>query len=111
MDGQDWEPITVGVRAKKSAHKPAHAAGTKALHAVEDDDLPKLPTKSLSAASRTEIVRLRTTMEPKLSQAELNTRCAFPVNTIQKIEAGHLCPTPKQLDVLNRVLKTTLKYA
>ena len=112
MDCQDWEPVKVGTKTKKSAPSiVARPAGTKALHAIEDEDLPKLPTRSLSAASRAEIVRLRTTSEPKKTQAELNTACAFPPNTIQKIEAGHLCPTPKQLEVLNRVLKTSLKYA
>ena len=112
MEHQDWDPIRVGTTLKKKpAPRPAHSAGTKALHAVEDDEHPKLPTKSLSAASRAEIIRLRNTAEPKKTQAELNTLCAFPVNTINKIESGHLCPTPKQLEVLNRVLRTTLKYA
>jgi ribosome-binding protein aMBF1 (putative translation factor) len=112
MEHQDWEPIKVGSLTKKKAvAKPAHSAGTKALHAVEEDDHPKLPTKSLSAESRAEIIKLRTSMEPKKTQAELNTACSFPANTIRDIEAGRLCPTPKQLEVLNRVLHTTLKYA
>lgn len=112
MEHQDWEPIKVGTKTKKLAPSfAARPAGSKALHAMEDDDLPKLPTKSLSATSRAEIIKLRTTMEPKKTQAELNTACAFPANTIRDIEAGRLCPTPKQLEVLNRVLKTALKYA
>ena len=112
MEHQDWEPIKVGSSmTKKPVAKPARPAGTKALHAVEDDDHSVLPTKSLSPASRAEIVRLRTSMEPKKTQAELNTACSFPANTIRDIEAGRLCPTPKQLEVLNRVLRTTLKYA
>lgn len=112
MEFQDWSEQKVGKSlTKKAVSKAAKPAGTKALHAMEDDDHPVLPTKSLSPASRAEIVRLRTSMEPKKTQAELNTACSFPANTIRDIEAGRLCPTPKQLEVLNRVLHTTLKYA
>jgi hypothetical protein len=111
MDGQDWEPITVGSAKRAAAPKPAHAPGAKLLHALEDDDAPKKPTRSLSKESRESIIALRNARTPKLSQVELNTLCSFPANTIRDIEAGRLCPSPKQLDVLNRVLRTTLKYA
>jgi ribosome-binding protein aMBF1 (putative translation factor) len=111
MDCQDWETIKIRSISKKTApSRPAHAAGTKALRAVEDDDAPPKAPRSLSAASRAEIVRLRTAMEPKKTQAELNTACSFPPHTIRDIEAGRLTPTPTQLNVLNRVLKTNLKY-
>jgi hypothetical protein len=111
MDCQDWETIKVGIRARPApAHRPAHTAGTKALRAAESDDAPPPAPRSLSAASRAEIVRLRTTMTPKKSQAELNTACSFPPHTIRDIEAGRLTPTPTQLNVLNRVLRVNLKY-
>jgi hypothetical protein len=110
MDCQDWETVKVGRAAKPAKPHPAHIAGAKALRAVEDDDIPK-PTKSLSAESRTAIVRLRTALTPPMTQSDLERACSFPKNTIRDIEAGRLCPTPTQLNVLNRVLRTTLKYA
>ena len=112
MDCQDWEPVKVGSKTRPAlTHRPAHTAGAKALRALEDDgDAPPKAPRSLTAASRAEIVRIRTSMEPKKTQAELNTACAFPPHTIRDIEAGRLTPTPTQLNVLNRVLRTNLKY-
>ncbi len=110
MDCQDWETVTVGKARKAPARAPAHSAGAKALRALEDDDAPVKTARSLSAASRAEIVRIRTSSEPPRTQAQLNTACSFPPNTIRDIEAGRITPTPTQLNVLNRVLRTTLKY-
>lgn len=111
MDCQDWETVKVGVKSRPvTTTRPAHTAGTKAKRALEDDDAPRAAPRSLSAASRAEIVRIRTT-EPKKSQAELNTLCSFPTNTIRNIESGHLTPSPTQLNVLNRVLRTNLRFA
>jgi len=109
MDCQDWDSVKIGVHARRTvAPRPAKPAGTKALSALEDET--PVPTKSLGAVSRAEIVRLRTTREPPMTQAVLNTACSFPANTIRDIESGRLCPTPTQLNVLNRVLRTALKY-
>jgi len=44
------------------------------------------------------------------NQVQLNQQCGFPVNTIREIEAGRLTPNTQQLNTLNRVLKTGLKY-
>ena len=111
MDCQDWETVKVGSKTRKTPEaRPAHIAGTKAMRAADDGDAPPKPPRSLSAASRAEIVRIRTTGDLKRTQAELNTACSFPPNTIREIEAGRLTPTPTQLNVLNRVLRTTLKY-
>ncbi len=110
MDCQDWETVKVGKAGKKSEPKPARPTGTKALHALEDDEIPT-PTKALSATSRAEMIRLRTAHTPPMTQSDLNRACSFPTNTIRDIESGRLCPTPTQLNVLNRVLKAALKYA
>ena len=111
MDCQDWETVKVGVKTRPvTTHRPAHTAGTKAMRALDEGDAPPKPPRSLSAASRAEIVRIRTT-EPKKTQAELNTLCSFPPNTIRDIESGHVTPTPTQLNVLNRVLRTNLRFA
>lgn len=111
MDCQDWNTVKIRSIAKKPApSRPAHPTGTKTLRAVEDDDAPRKAPRSLSAASRAEIIRIRTTQEPKRTQTELNTACSFPPHTIRDIESGRLTPTPTQLNVLNRVLRTVLKY-
>lgn len=107
MDGQDWETVTVGKRRATAPKRPAAGAGVVAARRVEAEELP-LPKKSLSGESRHMIVAKRT--ENGWKQEDLNTRCAFPAHTIRDIESGKLCPTPTQLNVLNRVLKTALKY-
>ena len=109
MDCQNWEAVTVRRRSTAASH-PAAAAGTRALRAVESEEYT-LPSKALSAESRAEIIRLRTSRIPKLTQVELNTLCSFPPHTIRDIESGRVCPSPTQLNVLNRVLRTALKYA
>jgi ribosome-binding protein aMBF1 (putative translation factor) len=82
-------------------------AGAAVLRRLDTEELP-LPTKLLSGASRHAIVTARIARE--WTQAQLNTQCSFPPNTIRDIESGKLCPTPTQLGVLNRVLKLALKY-
>lgn len=113
MDGQDWTPVIVRNTSKK--HTAAGGAGSAkpitpgaaVMRRLEDDDIPK-PTKHLSSESRTEMIRARTAKG--LTQAQVNTACAFPSNTIRAIENGKLCPTPAQKNALNRVLGIVLKY-
>lgn len=64
--------------------------------------------KKLSNESRQEIVSRR--VLNKWTQVQLNQMCLFPPNTINKIESGQLPPTIGQVQALNRVLKTGLKY-
>lgn len=106
MDGQDWETVVVGKR-RTTELKRRPVMGVTAHHADETEELP-LPKKALLSDSRHIIVAKRA--ENGWKQDQLNARCAFPVHTIRDIESGRLCPTPTQLNVLNRVLKTNLKY-
>ena len=121
MDGQDWTPIVVRSTAKKPVGgagaggaagvtgKPAtRSPGAAMLRHLEDEDIPK-PTKHLSSESRTEMIRARTAKG--MSQVQLNTACAFPLNTIRDIENGKLCPTPAQMHSIKRVLGVVMKYA
>ncbi len=112
MDCQDWGTVVVkrkgAAAAGAGAKRPAASAGAAAAYRAEADELA-LPTKSLSGESRHMIVVKRT--EQGWKQDQLNTMCSFPMHTIRDIEAGRLCPTPAQLNVLNRVLKIALKYA
>jgi hypothetical protein len=109
MECQDWETVKIRSNTKKVVIPPLRVAGSKAMRALETDDIPKI-TKTLRPESRADIIRIRTTMEPKRTQAELNTACAFPPNTIRDIESGKICPSPTQLNVLNRVLRTSLRF-
>lgn len=113
MDCQNWETVTIKRKGPRRATgmpgtKPPVSAGAALARRLEDDDAPKI-TKSLSSESRAEIVQRRVLAGK--TQAQLNTECAFPVNTIRDIESGKLCPTPAQLNVLNRVLHAALKYS
>ena len=113
MDGQDWATVVV-----RNTKKPTHTGGPTRPHVTaavalasrldSDHHHPK-PTKSLSSESRQAILQGR--VANKWNQAQLNTQCSFPQNTIRDIENGKLCPTPQQLNVLSRVLKVVLKYA
>ena len=111
---QDWEPVTI--RRSGASHRQSYAAtgATKivarpfqAAHKLEETEVGKL--KDLSAESRMELVQKRVALNK--SQMQLNQDCRFPVNTIREIESGRLCPTPTQINMLNRVLKASLKYA
>ena len=117
MSHQDWAPLQIrsagAVRAAQAATTAAVSAARSAAAAAaaeRDDGPPKPSHRTLSAESRAELVRLRAS-ERKLSQAQLNTLCSFPPNTIRDFENGRISPTPTQLNVLNRVLHAALKYA
>ena len=102
---QNWEPIVIG------SHRPAFIPRTNSQaisNKIADSEVAgKL--KQLSVGSRQHIVVMRAAN--KWSQVDLNQRCSFPVHTIKEIEAGRLSPTIGQLNTLNRVLKTGLKFA
>ena len=65
--------------------------------------------KVLSLDARQLLIGGRALM--KLTQVELNQRCAFAPNTIREVEAGRLTPTQGQLNILNRVLKVVAKLS
>jgi DNA-binding transcriptional regulator YiaG len=106
MDNQDWTPVVVN---KKRSHseiqlKNVHPEAAR-LRKFENDETFVKP-KMLSHESHKAIVEFR--IANKLSQTELDNRCGFPRNTIQLLEANKVAPTTKQLQLLNRVLKTGL---
>lgn len=120
MDGQDWNPVVVRSTAKKTLSVGGGAGGTFAggsrggyteesarIRRLEAEDIPK-PTKHLSPDSRTEMIRTRTAKN--ISQVQLNTACAFPLNTIRDIENGKLCPTSAQMNAIKRTLGIVMKY-
>ena len=106
---QNWEEVKIVNRSvtaakRAAAHKPVSAAVAHARKLEADEPIKK---KVLTGESRQAIIQLR--VAQKWSQADLNTRCAFPPNTIRDIEAGRVTPTGAQVNVLNRVLHTILR--
>jgi len=107
MDGQDWETVTI--RGKKSAKAVAackQSSDGAQMRKLAEHDIVK--TKVLAKESRQEMVAVRSLR--KLTQVQLNQLCQFPIHTIQRIESGQHSPSVSQLNTLNRVLKTGLKY-
>ena len=114
MDCQDWDTIRVGTgiarggaggaaaRGRSGRGAPAGAAIAAKLDAAE------APTRSkmLSAEAIRTIQDYRRVNN--LTQKQLDQRCAFPATTINLLEARRDAPTIKQLQILNRVLKTGL---
>ena len=106
MDGQDWQTVTVRRSAKKATSSaPPVSAHTALMRKLDSDEPVKI--KSLSSASRQSIIQARVALG--WNQVQLNTSCSFPSNSIRDIESGKAIPSPKQLNILNRVLKLSLK--
>jgi len=109
MECQDWETVTVRKKTKTAGAKfsgPRVSSDVVQARKLDDADIVKL--KQLSKESRQELVSRRSLA--KMTQVQLNQACQFPINTINKIESGQLSPSVSQLNTLNRVLKTGLKY-
>jgi len=104
MDHQDWTEVTVKKRIAKTQHVSATPEVAK-MRKLENDDIHVKP-KMLSQESRSTIVKAR--IANGLSQSELDARCSFPKNTIQQLEANKRAPTSRELQTLNRILKTGL---
>lgn len=103
---QDWEPVVIKKRGKTAHVQAKQTSDSAQIRKLSDNDIVKV--KQLSKESRQELVARRTLL--KMTQVQLNQACLFPINTINKIEAGSLSPTVSQLNALNRYLKTGLKY-
>ncbi len=108
MDGQDWDPIRIGVGAR-GASRPAGGAGRSTGATVAAKlDAADTPTRSklLSSAAVRAIQDYR--RANSMTQEQLNRACSFPPNTIKNLEARSLAPEIRQLQTLNRILKTGL---
>jgi ribosome-binding protein aMBF1 (putative translation factor) len=119
MDDQDWTPVVVKRSSRTSGSAPTHNSSRiitprvhnsdEANHARKLEAMEIGKPKSLSPESRNEIVQKRIALGK--NQVQLNQDCRFPVNTIRDIENGRMCPSIQQLNILNRVLKSSLKFA
>lgn len=111
---QDWTTVVikrrsaVGKGGKPSDPRVQVSHEAKQMRALDDDDA-HVEIKRLSPDSRQLIIQRR--VELGWDQTKLNTMCSFPPHIIKEIEAGKAQPNPKQLTVLNRVLKANLSYS
>lgn len=111
---QDWTTVVikrrgaVGKSGKPSGSRAQVTHEAKQMRALDADDA-HIEIKRLSTESRQLIIQKR--VELGWDQTKLNTMCSFPPHTMKEIEAGKAQPSPKQLSVLNRVLKTSLSYS
>lgn len=115
MDHQNWEPQVIrktaaqlkadAIRTGKKEVVERKSADYGHLAKVEREETGR--PKMLASESRQELVQRR--LAEKLTQQQLDQRCAFPAHTIRDLEANKRAPTPKELQVLNRVLKCGLR--
>ena len=111
MDCQDWNPVVlrssarIAEKTKANQIQPKRSAQAQHLAKLEREEFTK--PKTLAPESRQELVKRR--LEEKLTQQQLDQRCAFPPHTIRDLEGNKRAPTSKELQTLNRVLKIGLK--
>ena len=106
MDNQDWTPVVVK-KTKPVTHITLKNSNPEyVLHKKLENEEIHVKAKMFSNESKQTIIQYR--ISNKLSQGDLDARCSFPRNTIQQLEANKRAPTTKELQTLNRVLKTGL---
>ncbi len=111
MDCQDWNPVVLRSSARLQAQKKEiqPRRSSQAAHLAKVEAVDYIKPKMLSPESRQELVQRR--LAEKLTQQQLDQRCAFPPHTIRDLEANKRPPTPKELSTLNRILKCGLKLS
>jgi hypothetical protein len=109
MDNQDWTPVVVKKTKPKTEIVAKNTNSEYTLHKKLENDEIHVKAKMFSHESKQTIIQYR--LSNKLSQSEMDSRCNFPRNTIQQLEANKRAPTTKELQMLNRVLKTGLTLA
>lgn len=104
MDHQDWTTVTLRKKTltpqelQKRSQTVAKRDSSDVGRRFAEQDFPKL--RFLTPESRTYLIQAR--VAQKLSQRDLDIRCAFPANTIRDLESGKLAPTSKHLSALQR---------
>lgn len=112
MDHQDWTPVIVrSTQAISTAKKTVQNLGPKvseAVHAarkLENSDVGKL--KMLTGKSRSEMAQAR--VAKGMTQKQLDQRGQFPANSCNSWEAGKMCPSGPQINILHRLLGIKLE--
>ena len=104
FDNQDWTTVTlrnpkrVAENAQKRIELRNPVAATGVPRRIVEEDLPK--PRFLTRKARQDLMSAR--VAAKLTQRELDARCAFPANTIRDLEGGTIAPTQQHLRSLQR---------
>jgi ribosome-binding protein aMBF1 (putative translation factor) len=110
MDGQDWDIVRIQNQANVRAMTQAGGAPRSSNEAAHAAKVAAAETpgriKTLTPEAVRAIQDYRRANE--LTQKQLDQKCSFPPNTLQTLEARKTGPTPRQLQVLNQLLKTGL---
>jgi ribosome-binding protein aMBF1 (putative translation factor) len=110
MDHQDWNPVIVrSVTAISSAAKKNSGAtlseAAQSARKIENSDVGKL--KMLTGKSRSEMAQAR--VAKGMTQKQLDQRGQFPANSCNSWEAGKVCPSGPQINILHRLLGIKLE--
>lgn len=92
MDHQDWKPVVLNKRVKKSA-QPNY---------VKRKDFDETPPDKVSIGLSKQIIQKRS--ELKLTQVQLAQKCNLTPQIVKKYENGSAIPTINELTKLRRVL-------
>ena len=110
MDHQNWEPVIIrsatalSTAAKKNSG-PSLSEAAHAARKIENSDVGKL--KMLSGKSRSEMAQAR--VAKGMTQKQLDQRGQFPSNSCNSWEAGKVCPSGPQMNILHRLLGIKLE--
>lgn len=106
---QDWDSVRIGGSSRRAAaggagrpHPTAAVVAAAKLDAATDPAKPKVFTiesKHLLEAYR---------RDNGLTQRLLDGRCGFPAGTMNVLEGRQRGPTPRELQMLNNLLRTRL---
>ena len=112
MDHQDWKPVTIRsasavTAAKKTVQQsgPKVSEGVHTVRKLEATEIGKL--KILTGKSRSEMAQAR--VAKGMTQKQLDQRGQFPANSCNSWEAGKVCPSGPQINILHRLLGIKLE--
>ena len=105
MEHQNWEPVivrsaSVVITAAKKNLGPKLSETAQAARKLENSDVTKL--KMLTGKSRSEMAQAR--VAKGMTQKQLDQRGQFPANSCNSWEAGKVCPSGPQINILHRLL-------
>lgn len=117
MADQDWETITIFSKDNKRNGYPLEKpSGAKVLRPKQNStaaELRKLENaetgkpKMLTPQSRSALAAAR--VAKGMTQKQLDQQGCFPLNSTNQWEAGRICPTSQQIQVLHRILQVKLE--
>jgi len=110
MEHQNWEPVTIRSAsavtiATKKALGPKLSEVAHATRKLENSDVTKL--KMLTGKSRSEMAQAR--VAKGMTQKQLDQKGQFPANSCNSWEAGKVCPSGPQINILHRLLGIKLE--